>query len=55
MVSLWCNAKRRPGLVYATAIADATRGEIPAEYWLSVTAENNNGRPRKHKRAARRA
>jgi transcriptional regulator with XRE-family HTH domain len=51
-VSLWMHAKRRPGLVYAKAIETATNGEVPSDYWLSVKAENNNGRKRQ-KRVSR--
>lgn len=53
-VSLWMHAKRRPGLDHAMAIEKATNGEIPASYWLTITAENNNGRKRA-KRVSRKA
>jgi transcriptional regulator with XRE-family HTH domain len=51
-ISLWVHAHRRPGAVYAKAIEQATNGEVPSDYWLSVKAENNNGRKRQ-KRVSR--
>ena len=57
-VSLWMHAKRRPGLDHALAIERATGGAIPAAYWVTVQAENRNGRqkkPKRPKKAERRA
>ena len=55
MVSFWSRAKRRPGLEHALTIERASGGEIPAEYWLGVVAENENGRRRATKRQRRKS
>lgn len=50
MICQWLSGKRRPGLKNAFAIERATNGAIPASYWTTDAANDNQRAPKRVKR-----
>lgn len=46
MVSEWCHGFRRPGLRNALKVEAATKGEVPARYWITVKTKTRKRRRR---------